>query len=73
MALLDHPLTPLRFLKRHLSGDWGCVDPQDWTANNRAFRTGQRLLSAYQHNGSPFWIITEADRSVTTFLLPSEY
>jgi hypothetical protein len=66
-------------LKRHAAGDWGTLDPIDWRANLDALRIGSRLLSAYpidpHDRGSKrmFWIITEADRSVTTALLPSEY
>jgi hypothetical protein len=61
-------------LRRHLQGDWGDLDSEDWEANNAALRGGSRLLSAYVHaDGGKLWIITEWDRSVTTFLLPSEY
>lgn len=61
-------------LARHSRGDWGDVCKEDWAANDQALLKGRRLLSAYQ---SPdmvkFWIITEADRSVTTVLLPEDY
>lgn len=61
-------------LERHESGDWGDVDDEDRRANDRALTEGTRLLSAYRSvNGIKFWIITEADRSATTILLPSEY
>lgn len=61
-------------LTRHLSGDWGELDEHDWQANESALLEGTRLLSAYvASNGERYWIITEADRSVTTSLLPEEY
>jgi hypothetical protein len=61
-------------LQRHASGDWGELDPEDWAENELSLREGFRLLSAYRSaQGVKFWIITEADRSVTTILLPSEY
>jgi len=61
-------------LQRHICGDWGDVDVEDWETNNRALKTRQRLLSAYTLiGGGKIWIITEADRSVTTVLTPDEY
>jgi hypothetical protein len=61
-------------LRRHAAGDWGDVDAHDRTANDDALRTGERLLSVYRAaNGTAFWVITEADRSVTTVLLPDDY
>ena len=61
-------------LRRHASGDWGEVDPDDRAANDDALRSGERLLSVYQSaTGTTFWVITEADRSVTTVLLPDDY
>lgn len=56
-------------LGRHKHGDWGVVDTEDAQANDRAVQDGGRLLSAYDVDGTRVWIITEADRSVTTFLL----
>jgi hypothetical protein len=65
---------PVDYLVRHVSRDWGTVDAEDWRANDQALIDGTRLLSAYTlHDGSKIWIITEADRSVTTILLPEEY
>ena len=65
---------PLPYLARHAQGDWGAVDAHDAAANDRAARTGERVLSAYQlPNGTRIWIVTERDRSVTTSLLPEEY
>lgn len=67
MATLD------RMLQRHCTGDWGDVCEEDRALNDEALAEGSRLLSAYTVNGEKLWIITEADRSVTTFLLPDEY
>ena len=61
-------------LLRHVTGDWGELDEEDRRANEQALADGSRLLSAYKSSqGQPFWIITEADRTVTTVVLPSEY
>lgn len=61
-------------LRRHQCGDWGDVCREDWQANDEALKTGGRLLSSYKSRlGEKFWIITEADRSSTMALLPSEY
>ncbi len=61
-------------LRRHLSGDWGDVCAEDKQSNDRAVLEATRILSSYQAaNGTKFWIITEADRSVTTVLLPEDY
>lgn len=65
---------PLDFLKRHGQGDWGELDAHDIAENEFSLATGFRLLSAYRlTDGTYVWIITEADRSVTTLLLPHEY
>lgn len=59
---------------RHARGDWGDVCTADWRQNDWALRNGERLLSVYHAvSGTKFWIITEADRSATTVLLPEEY
>jgi hypothetical protein len=59
---------------RHQSGDWGDLDEDDRKENDMALEKGTRLLSAYQaSNGTKFWIITEADKSSTTVLLPEDY
>ena len=60
-------------LTRHQTGDWGEVDMDDWARNDEALVRGGRLLSAYTYEATKVWVITEADRSVTTFLLPEEY
>lgn len=61
-------------LARHLQGDWGDVDEHDRKENELSLDNGFRLLSVYHAaDGTKFWIITEADRSATTFLLPEDY
>lgn len=71
-AVTPHEL--LQALGRHASGDWGDLDHEDRLRNDEAVEYGSRVFSAYHtHVGIKFWIITEADRSVTTALLPSEY
>ena len=62
------------YLARHVSGDWGELDADDKRENELSVREGFRILSAYVlQTGVKIWIITEADRSATSFLLPSEY
>lgn len=61
-------------LDRHARGDWGDVDAHDRAANDAALVNGERVLSSYTlGHDHTIWIITEADRSCTTLLLPSEY
>src|ERR1700722_6998190 len=75
LALLEQTnQSPLEFLSRHLRGDWGDLCQDDKTENELSLKCGFRLLSSYQVTQTErLWIITEADRSVTTLLLPSEY
>ena len=65
----------IKALFRHAMGDWGeAVSKADWEANNHALKYGERVISAYlSAGGTRFWIITEADRSYTTVLLPNDY
>lgn len=64
----------LRCLDRHVIGDWGDVCDDDKSENELSLKEGFRLLSAYtDRHGTKFWIITEADRSSTTVLLPEDY
>jgi hypothetical protein len=73
-ALERNTQTPAEFITRHIQGDWGDLCEEDKTANDEALQEGLRLLSAYRlHDGERIWVITEADRSVTTALLPEEY
>ena len=63
-----------RSLLRHAHGDWGDLCPEDQEENESSLSNGFRVLSAYENPLFPkIWIITEADRSVTTVLLPEEY
>lgn len=63
----------LTALRRHASGDWGDLCPEDTLANAAALHHGGRLFSVYGQGRQRFWVITEADRSVTTILLPDDY
>ncbi len=74
-ALEKAGVLPLRLLGRHQSGDWGDISEDDKRENELSLKEGFRLLSAYKlpGDGGKVWIITEADRSVTTVLLPEEY
>ena len=60
-------------LHRHRRGDFGDLEPEDVQANKQALVDGSRIFSAYLLGDTKFWCITEADRSSTTILLPSEY
>ena len=75
LVLLDEAnKSPSEFLSRHLRGDWGELCQEDKTENELSLKHGFRLLSSYLvTETATLWIITEADRSVTTLLLPSEY
>lgn len=74
IALSEAGQTPQEFVRRHQVGDWGDLDHEDREENERSLKIGCRLLSAYHlRDGTKIWIITEADRSATTLLLPSEY
>ena len=73
-AMKDANEDPVRYIARHACGDWGELGAEDREANQLALRDGERLLSAYQlATGERLWVITEADRSATTLLLPAEY
>ena len=60
-------------LQRHQRGDWGNVPPEDAEENELSVVNGFRILSSYPVGTDRIWIITEADRSSTTLLLPEEY
>ena len=65
---------PLELIFRHVSGDWGDLCEEDRAENQLSVEQGFRILSAYElETGTKVWVITEADRSATTFLLPEEY
>lgn len=75
LALLEeHGMPPGLLISRHVSGDWGDLDAEDKRMNDHAVKAGYlRVFSAYKIGTDKFWVITEADRSVTTILLPEEY
>lgn len=75
LDLLDRTETnAYDLLSRHQSGDWGSVPPGDAEANDAAVLTDSRILSSYHlSDHERLWVITEADRSATTLLLPDEY
>lgn len=82
-ALERLQVNPLALLGRHISGDSGCLCSEDALANEQALRDGSRIFSAYELASNSdtastgeslkIWVITEADRSATTILLPDEY
>lgn len=64
----------MEFLSRHVRGDWGDLPKEDKDENLLSVEKGFRLLSSYRTTaGDKLWVITEADRSHTTLLLPEEY
>ena len=64
---------PTDFLERHLRGDWGDVTSEEWALNNQHVDSGGRLHSVYKTlYGEVLWIVTDADRSQTTLMLPNE-
>ncbi len=69
----EHGLDPLAYVRRHVCGDWGTVCAEDAAANEHAVSRRLRLLSVYDTPGGRLWVITEADRSATTVLSPSDY
>jgi len=73
-ALSETGEQAIPFLRRHARGDWGDLDADDKAENEYSLTHGLRLLSAYHlSDGTKIWVITEADRSATTMLLPEEY
>ena len=73
-ALAEAGQSPADFLSRHVHGDWGDCGTEDAAGNDQALRDGTRIFSVYRTSrGVKIWVITEADRSSTCILLPSEY
>lgn len=73
-ALTESNEQPFDFLNRHQRGDYGLIGKEDWQENDISVKQGFRILSTYKTSkGVKIWVITEADRSSTTILLPSEY
>jgi hypothetical protein len=78
-----YQVSPFQLIARHVAGDWGDVCPEDAQTNEEALQEGSRIFSVYvlppplsegeTLAAAKVWIITEADRSVTTILLPEEY
>jgi hypothetical protein len=75
MDLLDSSAQAILLLLRHSTGDWGIVPEEDAALNELALAEGGRIMSAYilRYTQEKIWVITEADRETTTFLLPDEY
>lgn len=74
LALMERAgIAPMELLRRHVSGDWGVLPPEDVKENEYSITRNLRILSSYPVLDDRIWIITEADRSSTTFLLPDEY
>jgi len=75
VADADKVFDLLECIDRHKRGDWGNLDEDDKMLNDSAVEDGGRIISAYEigENKVKIWIITEADRSYTTILLPEEY
>jgi len=63
----------LALLRRHAGAAWGELGDFDRRANEQAMRDGERLFSSYATASGKVWVVTEADRSSTCVLLPSEY
>lgn len=73
-ALEQAGLLPVALLERHRCADWGELEIEDIAENELSLLSGKRLLSSYAiPGGGKVWVITEADRSVTTILLPEDY
>lgn len=73
-ALATAEVPAIRYLQRHVTGDWGDLCTEDVAENRRSVQHGFRILSSYRlPTDVRLWVITEADRSVTTLLLPEEY
>jgi hypothetical protein len=66
-------IDPVQLLQRHQSGDWGDLGEEDWRENDNAVGRLLRIFSAYGQPPDRLWVITEADRSVTTIVRPDEY
>ena len=72
-TILDAGDDPFDYIARHATGDWGNLCGFDRRQNEIALREGYRVFSSYDVPAGRVWVITEADRSVTTILLPEEY
>ncbi len=71
--LRDAQVEPTTLLDRHVLGDWSDVSAEDARENVLALKDGSRIMSSYMVGDCQLWVLTEADRSVTTILRPDEY
>ena len=73
-ALEKSGQSPMDFLSRHVTGDWGEIPEEDRKENQFSLEKGFRLMSSYHTTANDVvWVITENSRSHTTLLLQSEY
>ena len=73
-AMVENHVGSIDLLARHAFGDWGTMEDEDKAANDQAVKSGGRIFSSYPlPDGTVIWVITEWDRSATTFLLPENY
>lgn len=73
-ALSGLGLVPHEFVRRHVACDWSEMDADDAAQNVIAIQTGRRILSSFNlPRGGKIWVLTEADRSATTVILPEDY
>lgn len=72
-SMTQQSITPFDLLHRHQYGDWGDLNEPDREANEQALIEDHRILSSYNFDNEKIWVITEADRSITTILLPMDY
>jgi hypothetical protein len=73
-VLEAHGVRPATLLRRHVRGDWGELSGADAAANREALEHGGRIFSSYRIGEDlTVWVVTEADRSVTTVTLPEDY
>jgi hypothetical protein len=71
--LVETGTNPLDLLQRHVTGDWGNLNAEDHAENQFSIEHKFRIMSVYCLGAETLWIVTEADRSLSTLLLPSEY
>ncbi len=72
-VLTSQGMSPRSLLARHVAGDFGDLEDEDMKANRDAIDHGSRVFSSYDLPAGKVWVITEADRSSTCVLLPSDY
>ena len=59
-------------IRRHANGDWGIIRDEDEGVNEKALEDGTRIVSVYRVDGEEIYIMTEADRSSTKVVFPSD-